>query len=88
MANTPTLTIRLHAGDQERLEALAEATKRTRSFLAAEAVAEFLAREEWQVAAVREALADLAAGEVPVEHARVVAWLDSWGTEHELPTPD
>jgi predicted transcriptional regulator len=30
--------------------------------------------------------ADLAAGRV-VPHAEVAKWLESWGTEHELPCP-
>jgi predicted transcriptional regulator len=34
-----------------------------------------------------EAEASYAAGRV-VEHARVVLWLESWGTENELPPPE
>ena len=87
--DTATVTIRLRKEQLERLGALAEATNRTRSFLAAEAIAAFLAREEWQIAAIKEGLAELDAPEPPpVEHERVAAWLRSWGDETELPPPD
>jgi RHH-type transcriptional regulator, rel operon repressor / antitoxin RelB len=87
MARSTTLTVRLSAEQVARLSALAEATNRTRSFLAAEAIEAFLAVEEWQVEAIREGLADLDATPA-VDHERVGAWLRSWGTGAELPTPE
>lgn len=39
-----------------------------------------------EVAADAEALADLKAGRT-VSHVAVKAWLQSWGTEAELPPP-
>jgi predicted transcriptional regulator len=36
--------------------------------------------------AVEEGLADLRAGHI-VEGEAVMRWLESWGTEHELPPP-
>ena len=38
-------------------------------------------------AQVQAGLADMHAGR-SVSHARVVAWLDSWGKDHELPMPE
>jgi hypothetical protein len=38
-------------------------------------------------AAITEAIAGSRAGEKPIEHARIVAWLKSWGSENELPPP-
>jgi predicted transcriptional regulator len=39
-----------------------------------------------QALAVEEGLADLRAGRV-MEGDQVMRWLESWGTEHELPPP-
>jgi toxin ParE1/3/4 len=45
------------------LERLAKNTGRSRSFLAAEAIAEYLAINEWQVAGIKRAMASLDRGE-------------------------
>ena len=54
-----TLTVQLNEVDKERLEALAEATGRSESLLAAEAVSEYLALQEWQVSAIETGIASL-----------------------------
>ncbi len=54
---------------------------------AEEALSEYLAIQEWQVAAIEEAVREVEAGAPMVEHAHVVAWLRSWGSEEELPPP-
>ncbi len=41
---------------------------------------------DWQIAAIRAGIADADAGWV-VDHEPVAAWLESWGTENELPAP-
>ncbi len=40
----------------------------------------------WQIEAIRAGIADADAGRV-VDHHAVAAWLESWGTENELPAP-
>lgn len=52
----------------------------------AETEAERLARIGWEAARIAEARASVAAGRV-VSSERVDAWIDSLGTEHELPVP-
>lgn len=56
---TTTMTVRVPVEVGERLERLAEATSRTRSWLAADAITRYLDHEEWQIleieAGVREA---------------------------------
>lgn len=76
MAST-TLSIRVEAADKERLEKLAESTGRSRSFLAADAIREYLDANEWQVAGVRAALRSIEA-EGGVAHGEVKAWVESW----------
>jgi predicted transcriptional regulator len=53
-----TMTVRLDDDLKERLEGLAEATQRTKSFLAAEAIREYLDLNEWQVRETQAALAE------------------------------
>ena len=54
--------------------------------LAAEAVAEFLAVQDWQVAAVNAGIQLLDRGEV-VAHSAVREWIESWGADEELDPP-
>lgn len=42
--------------------------------------------EEWALAEIQAGLAEAEAGQM-VPHEKVVEWLRSWGTEHELPQP-
>lgn len=51
-----TMTIRLEQEIKLRLERLAEATQRSKSFLAAEAIRDFLDLNEWQVREIEQAL--------------------------------
>jgi hypothetical protein len=50
MAST-TVSVRIDPTSKKRLEKLAKSTGRSRSFLAAEAINEYLDLNEWQVAA-------------------------------------
>jgi RHH-type transcriptional regulator, rel operon repressor / antitoxin RelB len=81
-----TFTIRVDEADKVRLEALARSTGRSRSFLAAEAIAEYLAVNEWQIARIRSAMESLDRGEF-IEHDAVRKWVESWGAERELDPP-
>ncbi len=58
MAGNAVLTLRLKPGLRKRLARLARATERSRSFLAAEAIRQYLARSRWQIAETRRALAE------------------------------
>jgi predicted transcriptional regulator len=81
-----TLTIRVDESDKARLDALARSTGRSRSFLAAEAIAEYLSINEWQVVGIKAAIDDLDHGE-RFEHESVRKWVESWGSETELKPP-
>lgn len=87
MAETGQLTIRLPKEYLAQLGNLAASTGRSKSALAGEALAVYLAAQEWQVAMIDEGVRAAGAGTKPVEHAAVVAWLRSWGTDDELPRP-
>jgi RHH-type rel operon transcriptional repressor/antitoxin RelB len=60
---TSTLTVRVASEIEKRLAKLASATARSKSFLAAEAIEEYLAVQEWQVQAILEGKKAAARGE-------------------------
>jgi len=57
------------------------APNRSKSFLAAQAIEEFLALQEWQVAAIKEGIDAADRGEL-VSHDEAVAELSRWGKSH------
>ena len=81
-----TFTVRVDAAAKKRLERLAKSTGRSRSFLAAEAINEYLDVNEWQVAGIQRAIASLDRGET-IPHERVRDWVASWGSGSERPHP-
>jgi predicted transcriptional regulator len=68
MANSKILTLRLDQSDRNRLEKLAKATNRSRSYLAAEAIREYLALNEWQVSEIKKAIEEADRGEFASEN--------------------
>jgi predicted transcriptional regulator len=86
MSETSALTIRLPTEAKERLDRLARDSALSPSRLAADAVLAFLEEQERAREKIRAGLADVAAGRV-VSHEEVARWLDSWGSEDELPPP-
>ncbi len=58
-----TMTVRLDDEVKARLEKLAGATQRSKSFLAAEAIREFVEINEWQIQEIRKAIKEADAGE-------------------------
>ena len=58
-----TMTIRLDDDVTNRLEQMAESTQRSKSFLAATAIREFVETNEWQIAAIKEGVAQADAGD-------------------------
>lgn len=60
---TTTMTIRLEGEVKDRLDRLAASTQRSKSFLAAEAIREFVENNEWQIAETRVAQAEADAGD-------------------------
>jgi predicted transcriptional regulator len=87
MAKTATMTIRVPMEVKQKLDLIARDTRRSRSFLAGEAVASYVELHEWQVELIRRRLEEVEKGMPTIPHAEVSAWLDSLGTKHELPMP-
>lgn len=53
---TTTLTLRLPSAIKEQLDKLADATHRSKSYLAGEAIRQYLDLETWQIGEIQQAL--------------------------------
>jgi len=82
-----TLTVRLSVTAKQRLERLAKRTGRSRAFLAAEAINEYLDVNEWQIAGIKRAIASLDRGKGG-PHERVKDWATSWKSSNARPIPE
>jgi predicted transcriptional regulator len=70
--SSTTMTIRMTDDLKDKLDRLAQGTRRSRSYLAAEAVAAYVERELAIIGAIQEGLDDAAAGDV-VPHDQAMA---------------
>jgi predicted transcriptional regulator len=84
--SSATFTVRVDSAVKKRLEKLAKSTGRSRSFLAAEAIGEFVDANEWQIAGIKRAMQSLNRGE-GIAHEQVKEWVRSWGGGKERPAP-
>ncbi len=87
MAKSTTMTVRLKPEVSEKLAALAHDMKRSKAYLAGEAIEAYVDLNAWQIAHIREALKEDASSDFGVPHEQVVQWMESWGTDDELPMP-
>ena len=76
MADSTTISVRLPAEIRDQLGRLASTTKRTRSFLAGEAIARYVQRELQIVEGLQRGLADAKAGRL-VPHDEAMDRLDA-----------
>jgi len=84
--NTDTFSVRLDRATKSRLQKLAKSTGRSRAFLAAEAIEEYLDINEWQVAGIVGAIASIDRGK-GIPHQRVKEWVAAWETRKERRIP-
>jgi len=72
-----TMTLRLEDDVKARLDKLADATQRSKSFLAAEAIREFVENNEWQIREIKAAIKEANAGDFASD-AEVAALAKKW----------
>ena len=74
MSHTDILTLRLDSKLKKKLDKLSKATERSRSYLAAEAIREFVTLNEWQIEETKKAIVQADAGDFAAdeEAARVI----------------
>lgn len=80
MSQSDTMTIRLEPELKSRLDKLAEATHRSRSFLAAEAVREFIEMNEWQIQEIKAATKEADEGDFASPEEET-ATFKKWGID-------
>ena len=83
---TETLSVRIEAATKKRLDLAARRSRRSKSFLAAEAITAYLDTDEWQFAEIQAGIGDLDNGK-NISHERVSEWLRSWGRPSERKPP-
>ena len=67
MSGSSVLTLRLDSKLKKQLDRLSEATNRSRSFVAAEAIREYVELNNWQIAETIKGLAEADRGEVATD---------------------
>jgi predicted transcriptional regulator len=80
--SSSTFTVRVETAVLKRLEKLAKSTGRSRSFLAAEALNDYLGVNEWQMEGIKKAIASLDRGE-PATHDEVKRLVGSWAPQRK-----
>jgi predicted transcriptional regulator len=67
ITTSTTVTIRLEPEINNRLDRLAKVTRRSKSFLAADAIREYIELNEWQIRETQAAIAEANAGDFASE---------------------
>jgi len=73
-----TLTIRLNSELKEKLDCLADAMQRSKSYLAAKAIQEFVELNDWQIREIKQAIAEADRGEFASDRL-VAETFAKWG---------
>ncbi len=83
-----TLTIRIDEQTKKKLDHLAAATARSKSYLVSSAIKGFVEVNEWQIQAIKGAVKKADRPDAKfIDHEEVAAWLDSWGTKNKKKPP-
>jgi len=67
MPGSNILTLRVDSTLKKKLDKLAKTTQRSRSFLAAEAIREYVALNEWQIEEIKKGVREADAGNFATE---------------------
>jgi predicted transcriptional regulator len=82
LMSSATMTIRLEADLKARLDKLADVTHRSKSYLAAEAVREYIKLNEWQLKEIQDAITEADAGDFASEES-VNAVFEKWSVNED-----
>ncbi len=83
-----TVSIRLNDETLIKLDIMAKCADRSRAWLMAQAVTQYVEHEAWQLDAIKKSLEKLELGEAKfAENENVAKWLASWGTNDEVESP-
>ena len=88
MTSGTTFSVRLPPETKRELEEYARATKRSSAFIAKEAIEAHLAERRAYLAAIDEAIKEADETGEFVSWEATKRWMNSWGTNNELPPPE
>lgn len=78
MSRSTLISVRVSNDIARRLANSADATERSESYLAEQALEEFIALQEWQVKAIRQGIRQADTGKL-VDHKQALSVLSRWG---------
>ncbi|MHB8474188.1 MAG: CopG family ribbon-helix-helix protein [Gammaproteobacteria bacterium] len=78
MTETTLISVRVPKDVAKRLAKLAEAVDRSKSYVAGQAIEEFLTLQEWQVKAIRQGVTEADAGKL-LPHREAIKRIKTWG---------
>lgn len=86
MASTP-FSIRIDDTVRDQLEKICDITERSKAYVTSKAIEEYIERNSWKVEALKRAKAEAEKGEF-ISHQAMGEWINSLGTDDELPAPE
>lgn len=86
MASTP-FSIRIDDGIRAELEKICDLTERSKAYITAKAIEEYVSRNSWKVEALKKAKQEADKGEF-ISHEAMGAWINSLGTDQALSAPE
>ena len=87
MGKSTTMTVRITPAVSAKLRALARDTKRSKSYLASEAIASYVEQNAWQIEEIKQGLEEAKSDAPGVSHAQVEKWVRSWATKRKVRRP-
>jgi predicted transcriptional regulator len=81
------LSVRIPEALKEQLDYLSRSTKRSKAYLAAEALDDYVKKNAWRARELHAALTEADKG-VFISHEAMLAWADSLGSNKELAAPE
>lgn len=83
-----TVSVRLDEDTLKKLDMMAKSADRSRAWLMAQAVTQYVEHEAWQIEAIKKSLEKLENGQAQfADHSDVAQWLYSWGSDNETECP-
>ncbi len=80
------LSVRVPEELKDQLDFLAKATRRSKAFLAEEAIAEYIKRNAWKAKELQKAVTEADKGAF-ISQGAMETWVDSLGSDEELSPP-
>jgi len=84
--STSTLSVRLPGDLKNQLDLLSQSCDRPNSYIATKAIQEYINRNSWKIKALQDAKKEADKG-IFISQNAMENWVNSLGTENELPSP-